>query len=160
MACYKCKKNAELNLVSIGYCKRCFAEIIEKRVRKTIRLSKVKGSMVAKGPITYHFLSMVFSESKKGIIKVSSTKKSNAPIFIPWFADDEIAEFLGLKNSPGSGSIKLFYNITYKEMEGYCRIKKIRFSGKKSIIDGLEKNHPGLKHAFVKSIVEVKNAKM
>jgi hypothetical protein len=159
MQCYKCGRGAGLILTTIAYCGRCYAEIIEKRVRKKIRgsgLGKMKVLMV-KDRLCRHFIDKVFGKSGKRIV---ASGKADA-VVVPCFLEDEIDDFM-IKIAGNMGLrenrkiIKLFDTISYYEMRQYCKLRGIKFKAKKTSLDGIEARYPGTKHAMMKSIKELR----
>jgi hypothetical protein len=179
MACIKCKKPAKADIKHLGgsLCPSCFSEIIEKRVRKSLRdndwikpKDKVlvidDGTIKAKAGI--YILNSIFNKKpfnitvKKGTIKgASKLAKGYNKVIIPWNADDEVEQFLdalfNAKKILKIKNIKLLIKISDEELDYFAKTKKIK--GKKKAkselgkkIDLLEKRYPGSKFGLLKSI--------
>ena len=163
MKCVKCSKQAKIDLKHLGgsLCPACFAEVIEKRVRKSLRehdwlkpADKIlvidDGTLKSKAGI--HIIKSIFKLSK-GCTKV----------IIPWNLDDEIGQYLDAlmnnKKIPKTKHIKFLINISDEEIDYFAKIKKIK--GKKraktklgKMLDNLEKRYPGSKFGLLKSFLD------
>lgn len=157
MRCVKCGKAAEEK--SIAACKNCFVKIIEKRVRKEIRINRLfrKGDRVAliddksaeakvSGFMIKSILGnlpMEFSVKKADyhLGKLSGGKSDK--VIIPWCADLESEyllscvfenknpEHLGHFMKGGKMYIKLLLPLIRREVEEFARIKGLRYYKKK-----------------------------
>ncbi|MDO8740965.1 MAG: hypothetical protein Q7J54_05340 [Candidatus Woesearchaeota archaeon] len=168
MKCISCNKPATIILKHLQpYCCACFCRMIEKRVRKFVRINKIfkKGDNICivddsshdflntqfllksiiKGlPVKIEVLKIRignrwdFLKDKK-IIKLSK----NSKIIIPWTMDDEDSLFLknvfNSKISIKSHFIKLLINITDDESAAFakCRGFKVSKKGNKNNIKNL-----------------------
>ena len=146
--CAKCGKNAELELQQPS-CKKCFCEIIEKRIRKELRDRLQKGQKVLfVDDIAFRVFEALKHVPVNAIIKPMSSfgaddfyslldgrafqdfigKEKIDVAVLPWTADFEAAGFLELffsgkkfKNNPNL--LKLFREITEQELEAYAEIR-------------------------------------
>lgn len=185
MKCIKCCSNAGINLRHLGpLCSRCFAEIIEKRVRKGLRTKKVirKNDKILviddrsmKSAVGKYLLKSII----KGLPVEIDIKKSKKPdissakhtkIIVPWSLEDECEEFLKIvfeKKNPArfpKKAVKLLKNVSEDEIESFARIKKLKPNKKKKpkskireMLDKLEKNYPGYKFSLFKSAERIKS---
>ncbi len=151
--CAKCSKPAKVNLKTSGdYCNSCFLKVIEKRVRKDMRLNKwiEKNDKIL-------FVDDNSKEAKvgdyllKSIIKglpVKITKRKSASnaskydkIILPWSLDMEVEEKLGLifskipkipkkqqqkKMKEEKKEIRLLRGLLDKEIEIFAKLKKFK----------------------------------
>lgn len=179
MTCIKCKKPAKADIKHLGgsLCSSCFSEIIEKRVRKSLRDNdwiKPKDKVLViddgtlKAKVGIHILDSIFKKTpfnitvKKGTIKgANKLAKGYNKTIIPWNADDEINQYLdalfNAKKIPKTKNIKLLIKISDEELDYFAKANKIK--GKKKAksdlgkkIDLLEKRYPGSKFGLLKSI--------
>ena len=178
--CNKCGKNTVL--YHRDFCRPCFQKIIEKRIRKYVRLNKMfskNDNILVIGDLTEHLL--------KGILKdlpVNITKKNFASPFskqvkdfakknkinkivIPWTLDNEIEYFLDNWTHKKTtydlfgemkGYVKLFKPVMEEELEKFAKIKRIKFRAAKKnhLLDKIEKQYPGSKFGMANSIEEMK----
>ncbi|GAF92620.1 unnamed protein product, partial [marine sediment metagenome] len=159
MKCHFCHKKAVIKDIDKFYCKNCFARVIEKRVRKYLRINKVirkNDKLLVFDNVSLWFLKkiikdpsikIVFKKLKPELSKVfenkkiktlAKSKKANK-IVLPWTADDEISLFLKAifsnKKPKNLGQIqsyvKLFKVITEQELVMFSKIKKLGYKEKK-----------------------------
>jgi hypothetical protein len=156
MLCVKCnKKKAEISLPYLkNVCKNCFLSIIEKRVRKHVRINKLfkkKDRILVIDDLSYYFVKKTIKNLPVKILKnkfdINKTINYNKnkliydyilknkinKIIIPWTIDDEINLYLEKilfrkeKTLQKQKIIKLFVNITDNEIELFSKFKKIEF---------------------------------
>jgi len=181
MKCIKCSKQAKIDLKHIGgsLCPACFAEVIEKRVRKGLREhTKLKptdkilfiddGTQKSKTGI--YLIKSIFKNQpfkidiKKGTIKsAQKLSKGYAKVIIPWNLDDEVEQYLDAllnnKKIPKTKHIKFLINISNEEINYFAKIKKIKGKNKAKtklgkMLDNLEKKYPGSKFGLLKSFLD------
>ncbi|MBD3303575.1 hypothetical protein GF343_00355 [Candidatus Woesearchaeota archaeon] len=179
MKCIKCSKTAKIGLKHLGgsLCPSCFAEVIEKRVRKSLRDNKWlkpadriiyidDGTLQSKAGI--HLINAIFKNQpfnicfKKGLIKSAARlSKGYDKVLIPWNMDDEVVQFLdalfNAKKVPKKRHIKFLINISDEEIAFFAKIKKIKGTQKAKtrlgkMLDDLEKRYPGSKFGLLRSI--------
>ncbi len=158
MQCTKCRNPAITELKHLEpLCKRCFCEVIEKRIRKYTRLNKsfrrgdrilitdkitefIATRIIFDLPIKFFTeefsLEEIQNPSKKLLEFISENKISK--IVVPWTADDEACSFLHLvfnnniETDFSSGIshkiIKILSTVTNKETELYSEINRMEFT--------------------------------
>jgi len=173
MNCFKCRKKAIPDVEYAGnhYCDRHFLELMDKRIRKNLRVNRlldVKEEYVliddssSEAKLTEYFLKEIF----KGYLKMKISKKplKNRKLILPTNLDEQVILFLDvfLKNEKRTGNemnaaekTKIFplEVLMQKEVELLCRILKIKFKPrvKKDILADLEKRYPGTKFSAFQS---------
>lgn len=150
MDCRTCKYRSDIIHMGIPYCKKCYSEIIWRRIRKEVRFLKIGKyeDITVSGRLSQFFLRKIFSGSNK---KITVSKD---PLVQEWFIENTILVFFGEKDNK---KIKLFSSCTEDEIIQFCRFNGVQYSKAiwpKSIIElgRLEKLYPGIKHGLVKSI--------
>jgi tRNA(Ile)-lysidine synthase TilS/MesJ len=160
MKCVKCSGKATIHLDNLNACNGCFQKIVQKRVRKEIRISKLiekndkvliidDGSAEAKliPPLLKEILKdlPVFIDIKKSKYELGTEiKGKHNKVIIPWNADKE-GEYLlncffeGKKPKYLSHVIlkektysKPFIHVMHKEIIEFCKIRKIKFKESKT----------------------------
>jgi hypothetical protein len=166
MKCFKCKKSAieEVEYAGNHYCERHFLELMEKRVRKHIRVlgkidEKKEYCLLDDGSsefqLTKYFLERIYSGRLK--LKIVKTCKKNASeLIVPTNLDEQALIFLDefLKNKKKTEKrIMPLEVLLQKEVELLCGILAIKFKPrvKRNILDDLEKRHPGTMFSLFKS---------
>ena len=169
MKCVKCSKSGEVKVQNLVACEKCFLKIIEKRVRKEIRLKKLirkKDRILIINDGTAEFF--VSEYLLKNIIKdlpvtITISKQdynlgdiitgNYNKIIIPWNADKEDEYFLenifSNQKSKFAGHfiikektyIKLLLPALQAEVEIFVKIKGLKFKTRKKtkISDMLDK---------------------
>src|SRR3989344_5701744 len=96
MKCYKCNRPEKVHIAHLRpLCNNCFIKIIEKRIRKYIRINKLikkNDKLLIKDPLSLYFIKKII----KSPIKIINKKGKNAKEVIPWSLDDECSLFLDL----------------------------------------------------------------
>ncbi len=155
MNCENCKKGkATVKYVEKKVCNSCFSRLIEKRIRKYVRLNKffrkndrilimdrfseylvkkiIKGLPVK---IFYKEIKTQDFFNNKKIKQFAKTKKANKIVF-PWTLDDEailfLESFFNNKKTPTNLGIttkyiKLLRPVTFREVNVLARIKGFKF---------------------------------
>ncbi len=184
--CIKCKKsNVLVNLPHIkDVCDSCFAKIIEKRVRKYIRINKifrkndriliidnlsfflVKG-IIKELPAKISLKNMDIRDLSKKAVKNKLKKDRINKVVILWTLDDEANLFLdnlfAKKNKRlNKKYIRLLVTITDKEAGLFAKINKIDFKENKKnndikkMLDTLEQKYPETKFSLLRSGEQMK----
>lgn len=178
MPCIKCKKPEKVDLKHLGgpLCYSCFAEVIEKRVRKSLREQDwlKPGQKVVfiddstlKAAVAKYLLKSIFKGQpfdidfkKASISSVEKAAKGYDRIILPWSMDDETEQFLAAlmdnKKLPKAKYIKLLVTLLDEEIILFARIKKLEGRIKKKsklsrMLDDLEKRYPGSKFGLLRS---------
>ena len=152
MKCIKCSKKANVKVQNLNSCENCFLDIIQKRVRKELRINKLirkndKILIIDDGSPEFYINDYLLKNIIKGlpvVIKIKKLKyvlgkevKGNFnKIIIPWNADKEDEYFLGCvfenQKTPYLGHfklreknyIKLLLPVLRSEIEEFAKIKK------------------------------------
>ncbi|MBN2423225.1 hypothetical protein JXB41_08435 [Candidatus Woesearchaeota archaeon] len=159
MKCLKCNKKSCIKISTNYFCKNCFTEVIQKRIRKELRITRVikkndkiliidDGSYNSKNSVyllkgTLKNLPCEIS-IKKSHYKIGKKIKTNAnKIIIPWNLDDECEYFLycffnnkkpkylGHYKLDKKLYIKLLLNVTDSESRKFADIKKFKYKKQK-----------------------------
>lgn len=184
--CIKCKKSKRLvNLAHIkDVCNSCFAKIIEKRIRKYIRINKIfkkndrifiiddlsfflVKNIIKDLPVEISLKNMDIEDLSKKAVKNKLKKDKINKIVIPWTLEDEANIFLNnlfakKNNKLNKKYIKLLISITDKEAGLFAKINKIDFKENKknndikNMLDALEQKYPETKFSLLRSIEQMK----
>ena len=156
MKCVKCNALATIHVENLYACRGCFQKIIQKRVRKEIRIKDLieKDDKIlvindgsAEGKLASHILKEIINDlpviitvkRKKYTLGEEIIGKYNK-VIIPWNADKEGEYLLNCffeKKKPiylshflkkRKAYVKLFIHVLHSEIIEYCKIKKISFS--------------------------------
>ena len=153
MKCVKCKKNATIHLPNLHTCEKCFQRIIEKRVRKEIRIKSLikKNDKIlliddnsAESKVSFYLLKQII----KGLpvtIKVRKMKytlgqevKGFDKVIIPWNTDKEgdyflsnvfenkKMNYLGHYRIKKTTYVKLLLHVLREEAEIFAKIKNFQ----------------------------------
>jgi len=168
MKCYKCDRPAKVHIGHLRpLCNNCFIKIIEKRIRKYIRINKLikkNDKLLIKDPLSLYFIKKII----KSPIKIINKKGKNAKEIFPWSLDDECSLFLDLffnKNfnikNIENNKIKLFKTITDEELTEFSKIKHIKYKQLKkhrniNLLDNLNKKYPDIRFSLLKCIENIK----
>lgn len=171
MECDRCNKKASVETKQLGkLCGHCFSNIIEKRVRKHIRINdffKKDDTVAVLGDLSYFFLKKILKDLPLNIKKIKASKKMDKSRFkgkiaIDYTMDDEIDSFLtrlfAISHVKNTRYIKILRLITDEEASIYSKLHNIRFIGNKKgentkkFIDNLEIEYPEIKFGLSKSI--------
>jgi hypothetical protein len=161
MKCYLCKRGGNIKLQKgRDICSDCFVRLIEKRVRKYVRLNKLfkrNDGLVVKDAIDRYFISNLD-------LPVNFVKKGKKVVL--WSMDDEVNEFVsGLfsgKKVKKTKDIRLLKVVTDKELLLFAKIKGLKFKANKKnndvqkFLDAIEKKHGNIKYNLLKNIEELK----
>jgi hypothetical protein len=183
MVCIKCKKKKKvINVANIrSVCENCFSTIIEKRVRKRIRLNKLfrKGdrilitdklslflvkNIIKDLPVKLFFKKTddINNKSIKKFIEKNKIKK----LVVKWTLDDELYVYLRNiffgERRKGPKQITVLKGLTDSEAIMFSKINKIQFKPNKKdkeiegMFDRLEKKYPEIRYSLSKSILQLK----
>lgn len=172
--CSRCLKRAKAQ--EAGYCSRCLAEVIEKRVKR-----KLSALAAGRGRPNSGKIALACNDRKslqcsvaayliKKMAKLQTPVKSSlrrTAVVTAECADEIAADFIrrltawsGSKStfSPESkaAAVNIFESTTEKELELYAGIKRIKYTKAKSMgikrkIQELQARHPGTIEALAKS---------
>ncbi|MBW2984168.1 hypothetical protein KY361_03580 [Candidatus Woesearchaeota archaeon] len=168
MRCIKCKRKKQLvRLASLEpVCKDCFCRIIEKRIRKRIRLNKLfrKGDRILiADELSFYLIKKIIKELPVKLFLRTSADKTNKKA-VKWTLDDELSAFLeniffGKKRSKPK-QISILDVITDNEAVMFSKINNIKFEPNKkdknitNILNRLEKKYPEIRFSLSRSISE------
>lgn len=172
--CQKCPYNAEYKLIDKFYCKNCFSELIEQKIKQNLRKYEIKkGCMLRMSdPASEYVIKKVINLP----VKIVRGKQKAEYEVVPWTTDDENETLLNMFFDNNFGNkkinsrkqtskqqpkkiIKLFYPVSKKEMQQYFEIKKVQYKFKRGefddIINSFEEKFPGTKRALLKSAEKI-----
>jgi len=93
MKCAVCRKKSSVKLEYMpALCKECFCKIIEKRIRKHVRINKIfskNDRIYVKGPLCRYLVKSIIKD-----LPVKYTNKNPNKIVLPYTADDACVDFL------------------------------------------------------------------
>ena len=155
--CHKCNSKALYQLVDKRFCKKCFADLIEQKIKQNLRKYKIKKDSVllVKDDCCKYFINKII----KLPVKIVDRGKHDHHV-MPYTLDDDNEEFLtqiiqAKKKKQNKKEVRLFLPVSKKDMKHYLEIKKIPCKFQKTkinnIMDEFEKKHPGTKTALLKS---------
>lgn len=152
--CSKCINNAEINSANQLYCRNCFIDVIDKRIKKSMKgkLEKrekvlVVGDITKKAfertvsiPVKPIFRNK-FSFGKRCLQEIIAGKKFSdfvkkekiSKVIIPWTADMEASEllenfFILNRKISDNNYVKFFKDVTEGELKEYAKILKSDYS--------------------------------
>lgn len=136
-----------------------FSRIIEKRIRKYVRLNKLfkkNDIILVKDDVSEYFVKKIVRDLPVKIVKKGKADK----IVGLWTADDEINNFFMkiFREKKEKKFIKMFLWVIDDELERYCKINKIRFIRNKKdksvqkFVDEISRKFPDSKHKIIKSL--------
>lgn len=169
MRCVKCKRKKQLiNLASLEpLCKDCFCKVIEKRIRKKIRLNKLfkKGDRILIEDELSFFLVKKIIKDLPVKLFLRKSNKANKKV-IKWTLDDKLLVFLKNmffgKKLKKQKQISILDVITDNEALMFSRINKIKFKPNTkdkniaNMLNSLEKKYPEIRFSLSRSISELK----
>lgn len=175
LKCSKCKKTAEVNLNHMPpLCKKHFLEVIEKRVRKDIRINKVFAKndiIICSGEISFFLLKSILNKIPVNIILKNKTKLENPEkkpkskslvknkIIVEKTADDYCCDFFEHiinKNKINKKEISIIRTLLDKEVEIFAKFNNLKFKPNKKnneilkIIEEFDKLNPNARFAVFK----------
>lgn len=155
------KEKIRLSYTNITYSEQNFLTMIEKRVRKNLRIKKkVKGKSVEilNDQSKEFFMTKLLLENIFGKhLEIKEVRKSNKKTLIPTNLDREIKEKLAnyLNNKKAKEKkTKILDNVLEEEIIIFCKLHKIRIGKKEEkneLIESIEKAQSGTKFAMAKS---------
>lgn len=160
MKCFKCKRKANLELGHIPgmLCNSCFLKLIEKRVRKQIRINKLFSKndnvlLLNDGTKEFYVTQILLENILKHLslntffLKINdrfnlNQKKINAivkkakinKVIIPWNLDNEVEQNLEMmftRVKHEKSYIKLLRNVSEKEIEAFACIRNLKYKKSK-----------------------------
>ncbi len=170
MKCIHCSATAKYKFTDKNLCTRCFCKVIEKRVRKYLRLGRfiTKGDKVfVDGDVCKYFIDSIISFP---MIKVKDKAKADK-IIVPYTLDHKCLLFLQRFSEKNfdldmwklseKKIVKLFMTIDEASLIEFCKIKKIKYepikdSKLKKELDKLVAKYPETKYSLGKSIEVLK----
>lgn len=172
MKCYKCSGIGSNKSDDKVFCNNCFCEIVERRVRKEIRMNQLfqKNDKVQilddgteKSALNKYLLKNIIKDPTIKIDVGKTVKKGYDKIVLPWSLDDEINDYLKnrfekkIKSVSSKNMIKPLVNITRDEAITFARIKKLKYKESEmtdlqKMIDTFDKRYPGTKFGILKTI--------
>ncbi|NQU98063.1 hypothetical protein HQ533_01225 [Candidatus Woesearchaeota archaeon] len=165
--CFGCRQKASIKLsyTKREYCDKCFLKLIEKRVRKDIRINKkIKEKTIEllndnskEFFIAKTLLNNIFGKH----LAIKEVKNPSKETIIPTNLDREVKRnlknYLENKNNKKDHK-KILDNVLEEEIIFLCKVKKIKVSkkeGKNSLIEEVEKEYPGTKFALARSFEKI-----
>jgi hypothetical protein len=187
MKCQRCKNQADINYLENHLCKSCFTKMLEKRIRKHLRITEAihkENKLIVVGEMCQYWLERIFPGLPLKIYKqvdkgeyldndslLAKAKKLKARIVIPWTMDHENHYFLqhfieGKKQlylGDNKQYIKMLLPITDQEAQILAKIKGIIYRPLKEdrytkFFGQLETKYPSVRYAFAGSTEEMAKA--
>ena len=155
--CLKCTKSSTVDLGYTSYCDAHFMQVIIKRVRKHMIgvFNFKKTYYVIEGENTEDAMKLL-ENIYGGELKTKKAKRSSkntvSTLLLEDVVDDFLQSFLLNTNYRLPKGIHPFIVILRKEFAEIARILKVKWKVKKSLLDEIEKDHPGTKFATLKSL--------
>ena len=173
MKCKSCNKESKVHLAYPPHelCEECFLKIIEKRVRKYVRINKLfkKNDKILiindnskEAQVNKYILKSIIKNMPATITEKETSKGTRVDkIIMPWNLDDEINQYLEevmnkKKEKRNTKEIKILKPVLDSEVEIFAKIKgfkykKVKHQEKNPFLKGLEEKHPGTKFSLLKS---------
>jgi hypothetical protein len=157
MACVKCKKPAEYRLVDKLYCRKCFTELVEHKIKHNLRKYGIKkdSRLLVTDKASEYIIRRVVN------LPVKIVKRGPADLVIlPWTLDDSneslLKRFFEKKRQrENKNTVKLFEPLSKDEIKQYFAIKKVKYCPKKTeinrVLDEFEQKYPGTKSSMLSS---------
>jgi len=156
--CRKCNRK------SAGeFCSKCSSKIIEKRVRKYIRVNKIiekNDTVLVMDKLTLHLVEP-YKKITKIVYKPRSKKFDYDKVLIPYTMDSATSEYLDMMFCGKKPRVRPITSVlivaTNQELSEYCKTKDLLMpKGLKTskFLDIMNTRFPGTKHAFFKSIIK------
>ncbi|MBU1201803.1 MAG: hypothetical protein KJ583_02380 [Nanoarchaeota archaeon] len=167
--CFGCGKKPiiKLSYTIIKYCNGCFVRLIEKRVRKDIRINKKIGrnkqiKLLNDGSkefeVAEKILKNIFGEFAN-IKKVNKTDKETlTPTNLDREARINLESYLQNEKTPKKTGKLILNNVLEEEIIIFCKIKRIKADNKEpknDLLESIEKKHPGTKFGIAKSFEKI-----
>lgn len=169
MKCIKCKAISKIEIKGTGkFCKKCFLDMIIKRIKKDIRqlnLKKNSKIILVKETTPSFLLSKYVLENLELPIKLEIKKeieiKRKNNIIYPKSMDDIAEEFFQniIQNKKTRKTISILKNISDFEIKKFADFMgwKYKKYKKNILLDKLEKKYPNIKFALLKSMEKIQN---
>jgi hypothetical protein len=147
MKCVSCQKKGIYKTTTGSFCARCYTRMLEKRVRKHIRLHKLinpKIKLLCLDEISYYFVNSIYKNARidvHKIEKVPSRINPNTLFLLPESLDDYVcarlyAQLHGQKSPKRkSHHISILSVLTDKELTYFAEIKGLTFMPQKKDSD-------------------------
>ena|GEM_PF-3123440 len=184
MKCQRCKNDSEINYLENHICKSCFVKMLEKRIRKYLRVNEVvhKGDkLILVGSMSEFWINRIFTGLPLKTYKyadkghyfednqlLAMAKKLKARIVIPWTMDHENKYFLqnfveGHKQAHLGESqlfIKILKPITDQEARILSDIRHLKYKPifedrYSKLFNTLEQKYDSVRYAFASSVDEM-----
>ncbi|MFC1723713.1 hypothetical protein ACFL0V_06230 [Nanoarchaeota archaeon] len=156
MECVKCGNKARFMVVDKKVCKKCFIQLVERRIKREFKAYEVeKGARVL---VRDRACEYILSDVVKLPLNIVKGGKYDHKC-LAWTMDDEIEWFLkkmfeGRQKKKEKG-IRLFAQVSSEELKDYFRIKGIDYCVERSevnlMIDELTKKYPQIKNSILNS---------
>jgi uncharacterized Zn ribbon protein len=155
--CAKCKKPAAYKLVDKVYCRKCFCELVEHKIKHNLRQYSIKkdSRLLVKDRASEYVVRKVVN------LPVNIVKSGRYDrIILPYTLDDQneamLKRFFEKKRQKAdSRAVRLFEPLSKDELKQYLAIKKVRYSPSKtdinSMLDDFEQKYPGTKASILSS---------
>jgi len=174
--CQKCQQKDREKALFEGFCERCFGEVIEKRVRKHVRLSgliKKNDVLVVDHPLVAYFVKSIVQDMPVTILEMMP-KDCDAKQVVALTMDDELDAFLDQifagkdlvveakrEQEQHTQQIKLLVTLTDKEAVMFAQAKQIEPLPKKTrkyeaLLQQLEQKHQETRYSLMKSVEALK----
>lgn len=172
-SCVKCKQAASFRLQE-WYCARCFCDVIERRIKKSIRAVSpfVRGeTLLVVGEVTQHCVQLVVQGLPVTMIQITSEEIQNAiaahpqaRLVLPSTMEHDIGLFLGdffqgkVCLEDDHRVVKLFHALTLPELRKYADLKGLPIpvicnNPVQDLLDSLEEKYPSSKFSLQKSVI-------
>lgn len=142
-----------------------FCRVIEKRIRKFVRLNEIfkkNDVILVKDDVSLYFIKRIIRDLPVKIVKSGKADK----IIGVWTADDEINNFflgvIGKRKELSGKFVKMFVSVTDDELEKYCKgkVKFVRNKKDPSVqgfVDEISLKFPDSKHKLIKSLERLRS---
>lgn len=159
------KQQIKLSYTNINYDEKTFLTMIEKRVRKDLRINKkIKSKTILllndgskEFRMAKQLLQSIFGEN----FEIKIVKKIEKNVLVPTSLDRKIKKNLEvyLQNKKiETKKLNILNNVLEEEIILFCKLKKIKIGkveAKLSLIESIEATHPGTKFALAKSFENI-----
>ena len=175
-ACFHCKKRPASVTSAIrkqAFCRPCFLELTESRLRSGLRLWNLSDKRIiyyaddssAPAAATRYILQVAFSHARKRIVALKSMTKNkdeNKDALLPISLEEACTQgmdafFEGRKfRLPKSATLL----VPFEELEAFCRIKKLAFEQNikkklvsNSFLEQMQDHHPQTYFSFIQTLI-------
>jgi tRNA(Ile)-lysidine synthase TilS/MesJ len=149
-------------------CKDCFSKIIEKRIRKRIRLNKLfrKGDRIlVSDKLSFYLVKKIIKDLPVKLFLEKSKKIKVNKLVVKWTLDDKLLDFLESlffgKKTRKPKQISILDVISDDEAVMFSKINNIKFKPNKKdknivgLLNSLEKKYPEMRFSLSKSVSEL-----